>query len=148
MFKQALPDLTSPICSLSCTVCYAEPLHHHTLAPNTSPYIAHHSGRRPSSTPKESYKEQENPQISFTKMSLSGSLHQEFECFGADNRDEWAGESTRSLPYPVKSCKPFPLLCAQGRDEDFPARSGTPGRHTCCSHRCLCAGRSPPAFPL
>lgn len=45
MFKQALPDLASPVYPPSCPVCNAEPLHHHILAPDTSPHLPRHSAK-------------------------------------------------------------------------------------------------------
>lgn len=92
----ALPDLVSSICYLSCPVCDAElpPITHQPPTP-LLPFPSVSKGRSPS------YKEQENPQISFTKMSWSGSLSQEFE---------WAWESTRSCLTQLRAaslCHPF-----------------------------------------
>lgn len=92
MLKQALPDFISQSA--------LPPVQFVMLCPfTTSRYSQHLSLPSPSfsqvprgspSTPRESYKEQENPHISFTKMAWSGSLCQKFEWFGVNSREEQA----------------------------------------------------------
>lgn len=87
-----------PICPPSCPGCNAEPFYHLTQEyPDTSLHLPHHPGRRSPSTPNKSYKNQEDFQLSCTKMPSAVRLHWELECFEVDSVDEWGRESTRSL---------------------------------------------------